>query len=147
MVLLLNKTMKFIVIKPPIIRNKPISNRNLARILSSRVFLLATVKIEYDNTIKAQKILNKTITKQDLLNNYMTYFTSMIKAVVDINKEIIAIDADLHADMESELLEKGSLQENLWGINLFPDNTKDDFIEYISLINIRPHQDNCSMEK
>lgn len=61
MVLLPNKTMKFIVIKPPIIRNKPISNKNLARILSSTVFLLAILKIEYDKTIKPQKILSKKI--------------------------------------------------------------------------------------
>jgi hypothetical protein len=70
----------------------------------------------------------------------------MTKAVVDIDKGIMAIDADLHSDLESALLEAGSTQEDLWGINLYPLKSKEDFIEFTSLINIRPHQNNSSME-
>jgi hypothetical protein len=70
----------------------------------------------------------------------------MCKAVVDIENQIIAVDAELHADQESQLLEDGSLQQNLWGINLHPGKADDNFIEYTSLINIRPHDNNCSME-
>ena len=70
----------------------------------------------------------------------------MIKAVVDIDKQIIALDAELHADLEEVLLENGSNQENLWGINLYLEDEKDKQIEYTALINIRPSLDNRSME-
>lgn len=71
-------------------------------------------------------------------------FGNLVKAVVDIEKEIMAVDAELHADEEAELLKNGSKQENLWGINLYPEMTGDNFIEYDSLINLRPSQGNRS---
>jgi hypothetical protein len=72
-------------------------------------------------------------------------FAGLVKAVVDVEKEVMVIDADLHADEEKVLLEDGSKQENLWGINFYPDliNT-DDFIEFDSMINIHPWQNNRS---
>jgi hypothetical protein len=91
-------------------------------------------------------IIQFSITKTDIKEKYLTYFDTMTKAVVDIDKKIMAIDADLHSDLEAALLETGSTQENLWGINLYPEKVGDDFIEYTSLINIRPHIDNPSME-
>lgn len=69
-------------------------------------------------------------------------FDGMIKAVVDVNEGILMVNADLHADMEKELLSSGSLQENLWGINLYPEMEGEDFVEFDSLINIRPWQGN-----
>jgi hypothetical protein len=71
-------------------------------------------------------------------------FGNLIKAVVDIEKEIMAIDGELHADEQALLLENGSKQENLWGINMYPDNSSEDFIEFDSVINIRPSQQNRS---
>lgn len=71
-------------------------------------------------------------------------FGNLIKAVVDIEKEIMAIDGELHADEQALLLENGSKQENLWGINIYPDNSGEDFIEFDSVINIRPSQRNRS---
>jgi hypothetical protein len=68
----------------------------------------------------------------------------LVKAVVDIKNEILILDAELHADMEAYLLENGSEQENLWGINLYPDMEGEDFIEFDSMINIRPRQGNRS---
>jgi hypothetical protein len=76
----------------------------------------------------------------------LTCFKTVTKAVVDIEKKVLAIDAELHSDLEAYLIEHGSDQENLWGINLYPNKSKDDFIEYTALINIRPHQNNKSME-
>jgi len=70
----------------------------------------------------------------------------MIKAVVDLKKEIIALDGELHADLEALLIEKDSRQENLWGINLYLEKPSKERIEYTALINIRPSQDNPSME-
>ena len=58
-------------------------------------------------------------------------------------RDLLAIDADLHADLEAMLLERGSSQNDLWGINLYPDED-DDFIEFDSLINIRPMSGNRS---
>ncbi|MFH0887053.1 MAG: DUF5674 family protein [bacterium] len=69
-------------------------------------------------------------------------FGNMVKAVVDINREIMAVDAELHADEESLLIENGSAQEYLWGINIYPDLAGDERIEFDSMINLRPAQGN-----
>ena len=71
-------------------------------------------------------------------------FGDMVKAVVDVDKEVVAVDAELHSDLEALLLEKGAKQQSLWGINLYPEMTDDDFIEFDSLINIRPSHSNRS---
>ena len=71
-------------------------------------------------------------------------FDNLVKAVVDIEKRIMAIDADMHADEERILLEKGSKQENLWGVNLYPERQDDDWIEFDSMINLRPSCGNRS---
>ena len=69
-------------------------------------------------------------------------FGDMVKAVVDVSKELIAVDADLHSDLESLLLDSGSKQKDLWGINLYPNTQGDEFIEFDSMINIRPTHNN-----
>ncbi len=72
-------------------------------------------------------------------------FGGLVKAVVDVKRRIMVVDAELHADEESELLQAGSKQADLWGINLYPEFLgTEDFIEFDSVINIRPTQDNCS---
>ncbi len=68
----------------------------------------------------------------------------MIKCVADIRLDLLALDADLHADLEQMLLKNGSAQENLWGFNLWVEEAGEDFIEYDSLINIRSWQGNPS---
>lgn len=92
------------------------------------------------------KIIDSKITRKELIEKHLGYFKTLTKAVVDIGKEVIAIDAELHSDLEAYLLEHGSQQENLWGINLYPFKEKKDLIEYTALINIRPHQNNRAME-
>lgn len=69
---------------------------------------------------------------------------TLVKAAVDIERKIMAIGGALHADEEQILLEDGSLQQNLWGINLYPDDLSDAWIEFDSMINIRPTQGNRS---
>ncbi len=71
-------------------------------------------------------------------------FGDMVKAVVDIDKRIMAIGGELHADEEAFLLERDSEQENLWGINLYPERDFSEMIEFDSMINIRPRQNNRS---
>ena len=73
-------------------------------------------------------------------------FGDMVKCVADVDQGLLAIDADLHADLERLLLENGSQQSSLWGFNLYPDETGEDFIEYDSLINIRSWQGNPSRD-
>lgn len=68
----------------------------------------------------------------------------LIKAVVDVEKEVMAIGGAMHCDEESVLLEKGSSQSNLWGINIYPEKMEEEFIEYDSMINLRPSQENYS---
>jgi len=68
----------------------------------------------------------------------------MVKAVVDVERRIMAVDGELHADEEAILLENGSRQENLWGINIYPELEGSDRIEFDSVINIRPSQGNRS---
>jgi len=72
-------------------------------------------------------------------------YDELVKAVVDVAKRLVVVDAGLHTDEEQFLLEQGSLQSDLWGINLYPDYYgQDDFIEFDSMINIRPAQNNRS---
>ena len=72
-------------------------------------------------------------------------FEDMVKYVVDVARGVAAVGGDLHADEEALLLESGSRQEDLWGANYYPGRGRDDCIEFTSLINIRPAQDNRSM--
>jgi hypothetical protein len=70
-------------------------------------------------------------------------YGSLVKADVDISNGILVIDMDMHADGEAFLLDAGSKQEDLWGINLHPDKFgTNEFVEFDSLINIRPRQQN-----
>lgn len=72
-------------------------------------------------------------------------YGSLVKAVVDIKTKVVVVDAEMHVDEEQFLLEHGSNQEDLWGINLYPDKFKtDSFIEFDSMVNIRPRQNNRS---
>ena len=66
-----------------------------------------------------------------------------IKVVVDIEKGILSMDCEFHIDCAEELVKDGSEFKNLWGANIFPFKK---FIEYTSMINIRPKIGNRSME-
>lgn len=71
-------------------------------------------------------------------------FGDWIKAVVDVGRGVMAVGGDLHADDEALLLADGSRQQDLWGINLYPDEPGRDWIEFDSMINIRPRDGNRS---
>ena len=89
------------------------------------------------------RILEKEITKNELFAEAEVAFGGeMVKGVVDVKRELVAVDAELHADLERLLLENGSEQENLWGVNFW--NSDEDFVEFDSMINIRPSQNNRS---
>lgn len=89
-------------------------------------------------------ILSDPISKNELRGLAARGFGDMVKGVADLDNGIIALDAELHADLEALLLERGSAQNALWGFNLYPELEDDDFLEFDSLINIRPSQGNRS---
>lgn len=90
------------------------------------------------------RIIKDKISRKELDQIAREIFGELTKAVVDIDKRIMAIGGELHSDEESVLLEQGSLQEHLWGINLYPNETEDKMIEFDSVINIRPSLGNRS---
>jgi hypothetical protein len=73
-------------------------------------------------------------------------FGDMVKAVVDIEQRIMAVGGELHSDEEAMLLDAGSAQSDLWGINLYPGEHGESFIEFDSMINVRPGQSNPSRD-
>jgi len=90
------------------------------------------------------EIITQAITLVRLREMAGNKFGDMVKAVVDVEKGIMAVDGELHADEEELLLVHGSKQANLWGINLYPDVGIGDWIEFDSMINLRPSQGNRS---
>ncbi|MBI3085490.1 MAG: hypothetical protein HYY88_07160 [candidate division NC10 bacterium] len=90
------------------------------------------------------EIVTQEITLASLREMAAKKFGDMVKAVVDVERGIMAVDGELHADEEGLLLENGSKQASLWGINIYPDVTGDDWLEFDSLINLRPSQGNRS---
>lgn len=92
------------------------------------------------------RLIDKKISKQELSDIAKERFGDMVKAVVDIELEIMAVGGELHADEEAFLLERGSKQENLWGINIYTSLPLDERVEFDSMINIRPRQNNRSRD-
>jgi len=84
-------------------------------------------------------VVSDKISLNELKEMSEKMFGSIVKVVVDIEKEIMVVDADLHSDEEYLLLDQGSKQQNLWGINLYPDKFEEEgWIEFDSMINLRP---------
>jgi len=92
------------------------------------------------------QIITKKIPKAHLKRQCERWFGDMVKIVVDVEKKIIGIGGELHADAENLLLEQGSEQENIWGVNFYPWHSPEERIYFTALINIRPKQDNPSFE-
>lgn len=89
-------------------------------------------------------ILTQSISKSELSELAKACFGDMVKGVADVDKGLIALDAELHSDLEAMLLDQGSEQNSLWGFNLYPELEDEDFLEFDALINIRPAQGNRS---
>ncbi len=89
-------------------------------------------------------LIDKPIKLSELKSISEQGYGFMVKAVVDIKKKVMVIGAELHVDEEAYLLDSGSEQANLWGINIFPDKIRSEWIQFDSMINIRPTQNNKS---
>ena len=83
------------------------------------------------------KLVKEKILLSELKKMSKRGFGQMVKAAVDVKKEVMVVDGELHADEERLLLENSSKQENVWGINLYPEKEKD-WVEFDSMINLRP---------
>lgn len=93
------------------------------------------------------KIIKEPISKKELVDVAKKQFGDFVKAVVDVEQGIMAIGGELHSDEEVALMEQeGSKRENTWGINLYPEKADDEWIEFDSIINIKPSFGNRSRE-
>lgn len=88
-------------------------------------------------------LLIKEKANEETLKKMAADLDGYIKFVVDVEKEILAAGGLRHFEGEKLLLEDGSQQEDLWGGGLDLATGEMDFD---SIINIRPHQDNPSRE-
>ncbi|HUY98751.1 MAG TPA: DUF5674 family protein [Thermomicrobiaceae bacterium] len=91
------------------------------------------------------EVIRESVTVEHLAGLAESGFGSLVKAVVDIGEGIMAIGGEMHADEEAVLLGLGSSHTDLWGINLYPSHYgQSDWIEFDSMINIRPRRGNRS---
>lgn len=91
------------------------------------------------------KIIKEPIAREELRRMAEEQFGDFVKAVVDVEQGIMAVGGEFHADAEVVLMEKeGAKREHTWGINLYPEKTGDDFIEFDSMINLKPALGNRS---
>ena len=88
------------------------------------------------------KIVTEKIKLSELKEMTAAMLGNLVKAVVDIEKEIMAVDAELHSDEEALLIKEGSGQDYVWGINIYPGLPADERIEFDSMINLRPRLGN-----
>jgi len=87
---------------------------------------------------EAMKLVESTISHDELQAMLNPEYGSLVKAVVDIEKNLLVVDAEMHVDEETFLREQGSKRESLWGINLYPQVTDSSWIEFDSMINLKP---------
>ena len=89
-------------------------------------------------------LITQPMAREELKKIAEQRYGDMVKAVVDVARKLMAIGGELHADEEMYLLENGSLQDDLWGINIYPDKSGEEMIEFDSMINLRPRLGNRS---
>lgn len=92
------------------------------------------------------KIVKDKISTDDLKEIAKIFYNSMIKGVVDIEREIIAFGGEYHIDANNVLIDNGSKQSDIWGFNVIFNKPRESWIEYVSLINIRPKDKNLEMD-
>ena len=91
------------------------------------------------------KIIEQQVQKADLLDLELKHkFGALVKVVIDVKRAVMIAGMTMHSDGEGILLENGSKQADLWGINLYLQQSGDEWIEYDSIINLRPSQGNDS---
>lgn len=97
-----------------------------------------------DEPLSGIALISSPITRQKLSAIAEEGFGDMVKAVVDVRLKMMAIGGELHSDEEAFLLDRASKQTDLWGINIYTGLPPDQWVEFDSVINIRPLQGNRS---
>ena len=93
------------------------------------------------------KIIKTPIKKSEIAQMAKEGFGDMVKAVADVSQNIMAIGGELHADEEVILSEQeGSKREDTWGFNIYPEKNTEEWIEFDSMVNIKPHLGNRSRD-
>ena len=92
------------------------------------------------------RIVREPLRRAELTGVAAEQFGDMVKAVVDVARRVMAIGGEMHADEEAALLDDGSRQADLWGVNLYPADPGPEWIEFDSIINVRPAQGNRSRD-
>ncbi len=90
------------------------------------------------------RLVQDAVSRDELTEIAKQQFGDMVKTVVNMERGIMAISGELHSDEEAVLLDQGSQQRHLWGINLYPDKPVEEWIEFDSMINVRPSAGNRS---
>jgi len=88
-------------------------------------------------------IIRETATPEQIEQMAEQFGSNFIKLAVDVNREILAGGGELHADCEQALLEDDSQQVDIWGADWHPETKT---VTFESFINLRPRQQNFSME-
>jgi hypothetical protein len=84
-------------------------------------------------------IIKIPITRFELKKIAQDGFGDMVKGAVDVAQGIMALGGELHMDEQMLLIEQErSSQEFVWGINLYPEKQDGGFIEFDSMINLKP---------
>ena len=92
------------------------------------------------------KIVEDSISLDELRDIAKEFYGTMVKGVVDIEKGIVAFGGEYHMDANVLILDHGSKQSDVWGFNIYPDMPRDSWVEYVSLINIRPLMNNRDIQ-
>ncbi|HLF18772.1 MAG TPA: DUF5674 family protein [Candidatus Omnitrophota bacterium] len=92
------------------------------------------------------RIISQPIPQEELKDLAKEYYEDLIKGVVDIRREVVALGGEMHADAEEVLLKNGSKQSDLWGFNILLDKNKEECLMFESFINIRPRDNNRNLE-
>lgn len=92
------------------------------------------------------KIVRDKINKEELREIAKEYYIDMVKGVVDVESGIVAFGGEYHMDANVLILKNGSKQADVWGFNIYFDKPREEWIEFTSLINIRPQAGNRTME-
>lgn len=85
------------------------------------------------------RIIRNSISKEELKKLAHELYGDIIKAVVDVEQGIMGVGGELHVDVQSLLVEKeNSRGEDTWGINLYLEKSGEEFIEFDSMVNLKP---------
>lgn len=113
---------------------------------NSRKHLLVKVSGGRYNIAMNVRLVRSRIDRATLAKLAKENYGEMIKGVVDVTREIVALGGGIHADAQAALLQDGSRRGDLWGFNIYVEKPRQQRMDYTSFINVRPFAGNRSME-